>query len=83
MLPNAFGNLDVLNNERIEMNEINLTIPHIPHGHGLSFKRGIADGLLDSIENKGKPHPTHMASYQRGVEIGRNLRELIAPLVAD
>jgi len=27
------------------MHKIELEIPEIPHGHGLSFKKGVADGL--------------------------------------
>lgn len=62
---------------------IDLNIPDIPHGHGLSFKKGIADGLLEEDTNEGNYHETHGASYNRGKEVGENLRNLLAPLVAE
>ena len=63
------------------MSTINLAIPDIPHGHGLSFKKGIADGLLDCRDHEQTPHKTHAASYQRGVEVGAELKCQIAKLV--
>jgi hypothetical protein len=36
------------------MTIIQIEIPEIPHGHGLSFKKGIADGLLDCSANEKK-----------------------------
>lgn len=63
------------------MHRIELDIPEIPHGHGLSFKKGIADGLLDSREHEATPHETHTASYQRGIEVGAELKQKIAKLV--
>jgi len=65
------------------MSTITLEIRDIPHGHGLSLKRGIADGLLDCNEHQDLPHTTHAASYRRGVEVGRALKAQIAPLVKD
>ncbi len=65
------------------MTLLQIEIPDIPHGHGLSFKRGVADGLLDSSEHQDLPHATHAASYGRGVEVGRTLKTKIAPLVKD
>jgi hypothetical protein len=63
------------------MKTIHLQIPEIPHGHGLSFKKGIADGLLDSGEHAQTTHETNRASYQRGKEVGAALKSAIAPLV--
>lgn len=63
------------------MTTINLNIPEIPHGHGLSFKKGIADGLLDCRDHEGTPHETHLASYERGIEVGAELKREIAKLV--
>jgi len=63
------------------MRKIELEIPEIPHGHGLSFKKGIADGLLDNRDHEATPHETHAASYQRGVEVGAHLKTIIAKLV--
>lgn len=63
------------------MTTVQIHIPEIPHGHGLSFKNGIADGLLDSEEHAQTTHETNRASYQRGVEVGAALKRAIAPLV--
>ncbi len=63
------------------MATIQLEIPEIPHGHGLSFKRGVADGLLESHSHKSDPHQTHSASYERGFAVGAALKDQIAPLV--
>ena len=56
------------------MNNVSLTIPHIPNGHKLSFRKGIVDGLLDETSHEGTYHPTHDASYRRGCDAGRSLR---------
>jgi len=63
------------------MHKIELEIPEIPHGHGLSFKKGISDGLLDNRDHEATPHETHAASYQRGIEVGADLKTIIAKLV--
>lgn len=63
------------------MHKIELEIPEIPHGHGLSFKNGVADGLLDNRDHEAIPHETHAASYQRGLEVGAELKIIIAKLV--
>lgn len=57
---------------------MNIVIPEIPHGHGLSFKKGFSDGLLDIDSNKGTYHETHRASYLKGHELGIMLRVEIA-----
>jgi len=59
------------------MAQIEITIPDIPHGHGLSFKKGLADGLLESEVNKSTCHETHAASYRRGHDIGAVLKQEI------
>ncbi|WP_334108558.1 hypothetical protein [Methylobacillus sp.] len=61
--------------------KVTLDIPDIPHGHGLSFKRGVADGLLDTKEHESLPHDTHSASYQRGIALGITFKNEIAKLV--
>ena len=61
--------------------KIELTIESIPHGHGLSFKKGIADGLLDLQEHESTLHETHAASYRRGVEIGTELKRKVGECV--
>ncbi len=63
------------------MTTVTLEVPEIPHGHGLSFKKGVADGLLDCREHESTPHETHSASYQRGHEVGAELKREIAKLV--
>ena len=63
------------------MKTIAIELPDIPHGHGLSFKKGIADGLLDNRDHEDSPHSTHSASYQRGFDIGAELKQQIAALV--
>lgn len=63
------------------MTTIQINIPEIPHGHGLSFKKGVADGLLESRDHEATPHETHAASYQRGIEVGAELKSQIAKLV--
>jgi hypothetical protein len=56
----------------------NIEIPEIPHGHGLSFKKGIADGLLETKEHESTCHETHLANYRRGYEIGEALKKVIS-----
>lgn len=63
------------------MSVATIAIPEIPHGHGLSFKKGIADGLLETKEHEKTCHETHAASYQRGYEIGVEFRQEIAKYV--
>lgn len=67
--------------ERAQMTTIQIKIPEIPHGHGISFKKGLADGLLDCRDHEATPHETHSASYQRGLEVGAELKREIAKLV--
>ena len=63
------------------MATIQIEIPEIPHGHGMSFKSGVADGLLECREHEQTPHETHSASYERGLAVGAELRREIARLV--
>ena len=57
---------------------IEIIIPEIPHGHGLSFKKGLADGLLENERNKDSCHATHAASYLRGHDVGAGLKQEIS-----
>lgn len=50
----------------------------IPHGHGLSFKKGVSDGLLDCSDYANNLPDGHNGSYARGVEEGIALRRAIA-----
>ena len=55
----------------------------IPHGHGLSYKRGISDGIRGERRYEGEVHETHLASYQRGVEEGEVIRKSVGDRVRD
>lgn len=50
----------------------------IPHGHGLSHKKGLSDGLLDETRFADGLPNGHDASYRRGFEEGSTLRDTIA-----
>ena len=53
----------------------------IPHGHGLSHKKGISDGLLNTNTFAQDLPNGHQLSYQRGRTEGEALREAIAQRV--
>lgn len=57
----------------------------IPHGHGLSYKKGIADGLLGTEREdlKGYVPQGHDGSYKKGVEEGKELAVSINSRVRD
>lgn len=63
------------------MDSVNLGVEGIPHGHGLSFKRGLSDGLLERDEFREEVHPTHLHSYERGLILGKDLRSQVARAV--
>lgn len=63
------------------MPEIQIQISEIPHGHGLSFKKGVSDALLGNRDHENSCHETHSASYQRGYEFGEELVSQIASQV--
>ena len=63
------------------MKTIEIAVPDIPHGHGLSFKKGLADGLLETQAHENTFHEPHAGSYRRGLEIGVALKEEIAKQV--
>jgi hypothetical protein len=65
------------------MSKEEIVIPEIPHGHGLSFKKGIADGLLDKNQYESEFHKTHSANYRMGKELGVELKALVAKYVKD
>lgn len=58
---------------------------HIPHGHGLSYKKGIADSLLNDMPDYHSHEDDlpegHDRSYQRGVEHGRQIAAEVASRV--
>jgi len=57
---------------------MNIKIEQIPHGHGLSFKRGCSDGLLKKEDFKEGLPNGHQVAYQRGVDLGKELQKNIA-----
>ncbi len=65
------------------MTTIQFEVAEIPHGHGLSFKKGVADGLLNCRDHEDTCHKTNAASYQRGVELGVELRNKLGATVKD
>ena len=65
------------------MPTISLPQEEIPHGHGLSFKRGVSDGILGLNQYSSEIHPTHSQSYSRGKDIGIEIRKEVATLVQD
>ncbi len=60
---------------------MNIDIPEILHGHGLSFKKGVADAILETKEHETSCHETHLASYHNGYRIGETIRKMIAKKV--
>lgn len=58
-----------------------MTDRDIPHGHGGSFKKGFADGLLGQNTYESEFHETHRKSYKRGFEEGEMFREVVAKRV--
>jgi len=65
------------------MATVQIDIPEIPHGHGLTFKKGVANGLLGLRSHESEPHETHLASYERGFAVGAGLKEKIDGQVKD
>lgn len=63
------------------MPNITIEINEIPHGHGLSFKKGVADGVLDNKLHEDTCHGTYSASYIRGRDAGKKIMEEIAKKV--
>lgn len=57
---------------------IKLEVSDIPHGHGLSFKRGVSDGLLEHNLFQNDIHSTNLHSYKRGLAVGQELKKQIA-----
>lgn len=51
---------------------------NIPHGHGLSHKKGISDGLLERNSFADDLPNGHEESYRRGRAEGVELRQAIA-----
>jgi hypothetical protein len=64
------------------MTTVQLKIEEIPHGHGASFKKGIASILVNSDFSENLPNG-YKHSYERGQQIGNQFKNAIAELVKD
>ncbi|MGZ0018712.1 hypothetical protein [Nitrosomonas sp. wSCUT-2] len=63
--------------------KIKLTIPdELPHGHGASFKKGIADALLESARSEWLHTPEgHNESREKGQVVGKEIAKLVSKIV--
>ena len=62
---------------------MNIKIEIIPHGHGLSFKKGCSDGLLNNNFFEENLPNGHYLSYQKGVDFGKKLQKNISLKIKD
>lgn len=62
---------------------IKIELPeNLPEGHGASFKKGIAESLLEFSKTPMDKTPNgHGLSRSRGVEVGKKLAREIAEIV--
>lgn len=58
-----------------------INIPEISEGRGLSYKKGVADGLLDEERFKNDTPDGHDKAYRDGLLYGQQLKEEIAKKV--
>jgi len=56
----------------------NITLEEIPHGHGASFKKGISDAILDQNNFENNLPTGHNSSYDKGKNLGKELKKIIA-----
>jgi len=56
---------------------MNLNNLEIPHGHGLSFKKGISDAVLDVNKLQDTLPNGHNLSYEKGIKLGKELKDII------
>ncbi len=56
---------------------MNIKIEEISHGHGLSFKKGLSDGVLVDANFENALPNGHDKSYKNGFEIGLTIKEEI------
>jgi hypothetical protein len=63
--------------------KIELTIPdELPHGHGASFKKGIADALLESAKSEISHTPEgHNESREKGQVVGKEIAKHVSKIV--
>ncbi len=57
---------------------MNTNIPKLPHGHGLSYKRGVSDGLLGNESFREQIPNGHEKSYEKGIKFGEDLKKEIS-----
>lgn len=55
-----------------------INIPELPVGRGLSYKKGVADGLLDEKRFENDIPDGHSKAYRDGSLYGQQLKEEIA-----
>lgn len=53
----------------------------LPHGHGLSFARGMADGLVGHKPSPETQPEGHSASYTAGYQAGQATKASISKIV--
>ncbi|MDO8811895.1 MAG: hypothetical protein Q7J38_07710 [Gallionella sp.] len=58
-----------------------INIPELPVGRGLSYKKGVADGLLDEERFKNDIPDGHDKAYRDGLLHGQQLKEEVAKKV--
>lgn len=59
-----------------------VNISELPHGHGLSYKKGVSDGLLGESKYENETSKLrHSASYKKGYELGEALKAEVASKV--
>lgn len=63
--------------------KVELTIPdELPHGHGASFKKGIAEALLESARSELFHTPEgHNESRKKGLVAGEEIAKLVSKIV--
>jgi hypothetical protein len=63
--------------------KIELNVPNeLPHGHGASFKKGIADAILESARTELIHTPEgHEESRKKGMAVGEEIVKFVSALV--
>jgi hypothetical protein len=63
--------------------KIELEIPNeLPHGHGASFKKGIADAIFQSAKTESTHTPEgHEDSRKKGAAVGEEIVKLVSRIV--
>jgi hypothetical protein len=63
--------------------KIEIEIPdELPHGHGASFKKGIADAILESAKTELAHTPEgHEDSRKKGLAVGEEIVKIVSRIV--